>query len=401
MSKKTLKNLKIISIICVIVLLVEIIYVGYKVLYQSKESVYFEGVNEMIIGNDYLVTVGSNNNNDNHYEKAKISKYNKNKEKQFERLFSVGYNSSYFGIIEDDNNFLVVGSYEKTKEDHDDSIRRGLFTKYDITGNVLFRKEYKLLDNTKFTSITKINDGYLVTGQSIYKNTHIGDDKGGAILIRYDKDGNIIWSRSFGSSKSAIFNKAIIVNNYIYVVGVNDDDVAIICKYDFDGNIIKSVEYKYTDSLGFRDLIYYDKFIYVVGASRKTRSDTDATIVKYDLECNYNEQTVYDGTGLDRFNRIIKDNQNKLVVIGTIAKSRKVKQKSVDEYNYDGIIAKYNNNLKKISVITYGDDKDDYFTDVKLFNDNYLVCGYSSYEDSSYMSKFISYSSALKVLGVE
>ena len=401
MSKKTLKNLKIISIICVIVLLVEIIYVGYKVLYQSKESVYFEGVNEMIIGNDYLVTVGSNNNNDNHYEKAKISKYNKNKEKQFERLFSVGYNSSYFGIIEDDNNFLVVGSYEKTKEDHDDSIRRGLFTKYDITGNVLFRKEYKLLDNTKFTSITKINDGYLVTGQSIYKNTHIGDDKGGAILIRYDKDGNIIWSRSFGSSKSAIFNKAIIVNNYIYVVGVNDDDVAIICKYDFDGNIIKSVEYKYTDSLGFRDLIYYDRFIYVVGASRKTRSDTDATIVKYDLECNYNEQTVYDGTGLDRFNRIIKDNQNKLVVIGTIAKSRKVKQKSVDEYNYDGIIAKYNNNLKKISVITYGDDKDDYFTDVKLFNDNYLVCGYSSYEDSSYMSKFISYSSALKVLGVE
>lgn len=401
MSKKTLKNLKIISIICVIVLLVEIIYVGYKVLYQSKESVYFEGVNEMIIGNDYLVTVGSNNNNDNHYEKAKISKYNKNKEKQFERLFSVGYNSSYFGIIEDDNNFLVVGSYEKTKEDHDDSIRRGLFTKYDITGNVLFRKEYKLLDNTKFTSITKINDGYLVTGQSIYKNTHIGDDKGGAILIRYDKDGNIIWSRSFGSSKSAIFNKAIIVNNYIYVVGVNDDDVAIICKYDFDGNIIKSVEYKYTDSLGFRDLIYYDRFIYVVGASRKTRSDTDATIVKYDLECNYNEQTVYDGTGLDRFNRIIKDNQNNLVVIGTIAKSRKVKQKSVDEYNYDGIIAKYNNNLKKISVITYGDDKDDYFTDVKLFNDNYLVCGYSSYEDSSYMSKFISYSSALKVLGVE
>ena len=401
MSKKTLKNLKIISIICVIVLLVEIIYVGYKVLYQSKESVYFEGVNEMIIGNDYLVTVGSNNNIDNHYEKAKISKYNKNKEKQFERLFSVGYNSSYFGIIEDDNNFLVVGSYEKTKEDHDDSIRRGLFTKYDITGNVLFRKEYKLLDNTKFTSITKINDGYLVTGQSIYKNTHIGDDKGGAILIRYDKDGNIIWSRSFGSSKSAIFNKAIIVNNYIYVVGVNDDDVAIICKYDFDGNIIKSVEYKYTDSLGFRDLIYYDRFIYVVGASRKTRSDTDAIIVKYDLECNYNEQAVYDGTGLDRFNRIIKDNQNKLVVIGTIAKSRKVKQKSVDEYNYDGIIAKYNNNLKKISVITYGDDKDDYFTDVKLFNDNYLVCGYSSYEDSSYMSKFISYSSALKVLGVE
>ena len=112
MSKKTLKNLKIISIICVIVLLLEIIYVGYKVLCQGKESVYFEGVNEMIIGNDYLVTVGSNNNNDNHYEKAKISKYNKNKEKQFERLFSVGYNSSYFGIIEDDNYIYILDCVE-------------------------------------------------------------------------------------------------------------------------------------------------------------------------------------------------------------------------------------------------------------------------------------------------
>lgn len=401
MRKKTLKRLKLISIICCIVLALEVLYVGYRVLYQGKESVYFEGINEMIITDDYLATVGSNNNNDNHFEKAKLSKYTTNKEKVFERLYSVGYNSSYFGIIEDDSDFVVVGSYEKNKEDHEDSIRRGLIVKYDSEGNVTFKKEYKLLDNSKFTSITKIEDDYLVTGQSIYKNTHIGDDEGGAILIRYDKDGNIIWSKTYGSSKSAIYNKAIVLDNYIYVVGVNENNLGIICKYDFDGNMVGYNDYKITDSLGFRDLIYDDGYIYAVGALRKSRTDTDAMIVKYDLDCQYDSQVVYDGTGLDRFNRIIKDNQNNLVVIGTIAKSRKTKQKSVDEYDYDGIIAKYGSDLKEISVITYGDDKDDYFTDIKLFDDKYLVSAYSSYEDGSYMSKSISYSRALKVLGVE
>ena len=43
----------------------------------------------------------------------------------------------------------------------------------------------------------------------------------------------------------------------------------------------------------------------------------------------------------------------------------------------------------------------DFFTDIILDDYNYLVIGYSSYEDSSYLSKFINYSSALKVLEVE
>ena len=49
----------------------------------------------------------------------------------------------------------------------------------------------------------------------------------------------------------------------------------------------------------------------------------------------------------------------------------------------------------------YGDERDDYFTDIILDHNQYLVVGYSSYEDGSYLSKFIRYSDALKVLGVE
>ena len=62
---------------------------------------------------------------------------------------------------------------------------------------------------------------------------------------------------------------------------------------------------------------------------------------------------------------------------------------------------KYNKELDESTVINYGDERDDYFTDVKVVDGKYLVSGYSSYEDGSYLSKFITYSDALKVLGVE
>ena len=64
------------------------------------------------------------------------------------------------------------------------------------------------------------------------------------------------------------------------------------------------------------------------------------------------------------------------------------------------IIGKYSDDLEEISIVTYGDENDDYFTDIKCIDDYYLIVGFSSYEDGSYMSKFIKYSDALKVLEV-
>ena len=69
--------------------------------------------------------------------------------------------------------------------------------------------------------------------------------------------------------------------------------------------------------------------------------------------------------------------------------------------NYDGIIVKYGMDLEELSAVTYGDDKNDYLTDIIFDDGNYLVVGYSVYEDKNYLSKFIRYSEALKVLGVE
>lgn len=399
MNSRKIKILKSIILVCIAVLIIEVIYIGYHLTYSSEKSIYFDGINAIEATDKNYITIGSNNDNDNHYEKAKISKYNLKKEKTFEKLYNVGYNSSFFGVTVDGDDFVVVGSYEKDEEDHEKLVRKALIVKYDKDGNIIFENDFSLLDNSKFTSVIKVGEDYLVTGQSIYENTRVGESEGGAILAKYDKDGELVWYKTYGGSKSAIFNDLIVVRDNIYVVGTDENYLGVIVKYDLDGNYIGYNDYKTTDSLGFGGIANIDGFLYVSGALRRDKYNNDAMIVRYNLDCVYIDQVVYSGEGIERFNKIVVDNHDNLIAIGTMAIPKK--EKGISEYNYDGIVAKYDKNLKYIDSVSYGDERDDYFTDIKVVDDRYLVVGYSSYEDGSYMSKFISYSSALKVLGVE
>ncbi len=399
MNRKRVKKLRMISYVCIAILLCEFLYVGYHLLYRNETSVYFEGINAVISTDKEYITVGSNNDNDRFYEKAKISIYDLNRVKTFEKLYNVGYNSSFFGVVKDGDSVVAIGSYEKTEQQHSDSVRSALIVKYDKDGNLVFESDFGMLDNSKFTSIVVGEDAYYVTGQTIYRNTKIGNKEGGAILAKYSKDGELLWYKSYGSNKSAIFNDLLIVDGYIYVVGTDSNYIGVIVKYDLDGNFITYNDYKVTDSIGFSDIVSANGFIYVCGALRRENDNNDAMIVRYNYDCRYIDQAVYTGSGIERFNKMIVDDQDHLVAIGTMAVAQE--KSGISEYNYDGILAKYDFNLKYIAATSYGTDRDDFFNDIIFHNDEYLIAGYSFYDNGSYMSKFIRYSKALKVLGVE
>lgn len=399
MNSKILKNLKIISFLCIIFLVIEIIYVGYSLMY-NKESLYFDGVNALTSDGKSYIAVGSNNNNDYKYEKAILSKYNSKKEKVFEKIYNKGYNGAFFDVEFDGDFIIAVGSYEKDESDHNNSVRSALLVKYDINGDIVFENDLSILDNSKFTSVTVVDDGYLVTGQSVYKSTKIGSKEGGAILIKYDKDGKMVWKSTYGNNKSAVFNNLIVLNDSIYTVGVDDNYLGLICKYNLDGEFITYNDYKWTDIIGFSDICNIGDKIYVCGANRSGDNWTNSMIVEYDTDCTYIKETVYESDGINRFNKMQVDSNDNIIVIGSL-KLNKSSKDSVDVFNYDAIIGKYKDNLEKVSIIKYGDEKDDFFTDITIVDKNYLVSGYSSYEDGSYLSKFLKYSEALKLLGVE
>lgn len=231
-----------------------------------------------------------------------------------------------------------------------------------------------------------VDDGYIVVGQSIYDTMSLGfSDSGGAILIKYSKFGEELWRKNYGSNKEAIYNSILVSDGFIYTVGKDLGNVGILCKYDLDGNFIKDVNYNTTDNLGFTSILISD-YIYISGAD----SNKKALIIKYDKECNFVGNILYDQINT-RFNNMIFDGNMNLIVIGS---------KDTGE-QLDGLLVKYDNNFNLIKDVLYGDDSDDYFTDLVVSDNNYIVSAYSSYNDDSYLSKFITYSDALKMLNVK
>lgn len=400
MKMSTIKLLKYIAVLCVVVLFLEAIYIIYLV---RDKSIYFDGINAIINVDENFVTVGSNNNNDKFFEKAKITKYNDDKEKVFEKIYNKGYNGVFFDVIEDnDGNLIAVGSFESSEEDHLEGNRVSLIVKYDKEGNLLYENTYKVLDNSKFTSIKLVEDGYVVCGQSVYDSMMVGLSKdGGSIIVKYDKELNVEWTNNYGDNKSSSYNDLLVYDNYIYAVGVADSVVGIVSKYDFDGNVINTVKYKNTDNFGFTGVVLFDNHLLVSGAILEDDKSSDGLLLKYDFDLAVSKEVVYSGNNLERFNQIVIDKHDNVVVVGTSAKLDNSDNDRVNVYIHNGLIGKYDKNLEKVSVIEYGDDRDDYFTDVIINKGNYLVSGYSYYEDGSYLSKFITYSDALKILEVE
>lgn len=406
-EKKILITLKMISILCIIILVFELGYLIYRKYFNTGESIYFDSINAISYINNNFVAVGSNNNNENHYEKAKLSFYNDKRYKMYEKIYSKGYNSAFFDVDVSDNTYVAVGSYEASENDHINGTRKALIVAYDNDGNVIFDKDFGVLENSKFMSVKIVDDGYLVVGQSIYEAMTVGfSSEGGAFLIKYDKNGKIKWKTNYGESKAAIFNDLYILDDYIYVVGSDYAKVGVILKYDLNGNLLKKMEYQYTDSFGFTGIAVNDESIFVTGGKRiigeENSSRIDGLIVKYDFDCNYLDEVSYDEDMQERFNKILMLDDDNLLIIGSMSSYDKDKTvKDVNVLKYDGVIAKYKEDLNLIKAVSYGEDRDDHFTDMMVLDNSYLVTGYSSYEDKSYMSKFVIYSDALKVLEVE
>ena len=400
MKMNAIKILKYIAVVCVAVLFLEAIYIIYLV---RDKSIYFDGINSIINVGDKFVAVGSNNNNDKFFEKAKITKYSEDKEKVFEKIYNKGYNGVFFDVIEDsEGNLIAVGSFESSEDDHLEGNRVGLIVKYDKDGNLLYENTYKVLDNSKFTSIDLVEDGYVVCGQSVYDNMVVGLSKdGGSIIVKYDKELNVEWMNNYGDNKTSSYNDILVHDNYIYTVGVTDSIVGIVSKYDFNGNMINTVKYENTDNLGFTGIVLFDNQLLISGAMLEDDKSSDGLLLKYNFDLVITKNVVYSGDNFERFNQIIIDEHDNVIIVGTSALLDNSDSDRVNVYSHNGLIGKYDKNLEKVSVIEYGDDRDDYFTDVIISKGNYLVSGYSSYEDGSYLSKFITYSDALKVLGVE
>ena len=266
MNKKLKKILITVVVICILVLIIEGGFVLYTYFQRKNSKSYFDSINGYQQIKDGYIAVGSNNDNNKSYEKGKITKYNNKKEKVWEKIYNKGYNSTFSNVVSDGKNYLVVGSFEEEDPEKDkpkdsksliakDEARTALFVKYDDKGKIIFEKKLQILGNSKFVNVKVVDDGYIVVGQSIFKNMELGmDDRGGGVIVKYDKSGKEVWRSNYGGSKSGLFNDLYVDKDCIYVVGKDAARVGTISKYSLDGERISTTLYEYTDTLGFSSM---------------------------------------------------------------------------------------------------------------------------------------------------
>ena len=398
---KPIKTLVTVFFICSIILIIEgiIFAAGQKVV--DKHTVFHDSYSAITIDDGNIVVVG---NSDFKYSKlntytkgnarGKLIKYNNAGEIIFEKVYERGLATSFNSVITVSDGYIVVGTGIFSEEEKENEGKEAFIIKYDKEGALVWEKFYQVLTDTSFNKVKETPDGYIVVGQSIYANMELGNHTtGGGIIVKYDRDGNELWHNNHGGSKSGNFNDLAIVNNDIYVVGKDGADSANIVKFSSNGEYQWHKNYSYTDSFGFGGVAYLDNYLFVVGSKKilpkgtgdeddRSTSNTDAVLVKYDLDGNIVMEKTFGGSSYERYNTILLYHGN-FYVVGHICSHDAGLKVTGDVEKMTGLVVRYDRNGNILKKETFGGTNNDNLTGIATDGISFFAVGYSNSNDGN------------------
>lgn len=382
-SLKAVKILKYVSIGLVCLFALEFIYFGIKMINIRKNSTYYSALNSIIKTDNGYVGVGLSDSKHSDfidYEKPGYNKpylyvYNKDLKIEKEVKLDLGYNGEYKDIVSYDDGFIAVGNIEVSLANHKDNATEATIVKYDKNFNIVWRKNYNLMGNSSYNAVKIDNDSnIIVCGSTVFESSAIGyDTKGGALLVKYDKDGEkLLEVTKGGPLSSATFNDVVVLDDGYIAVGVTQKGTGIVYKYDKDFNEVWHNYYGYTDKEGITSITKIDDNNFIMTASHlfeKDKTDKyEAAIIKINGDGEIEKEVTFSHDDISKF----KDSiylDDKIVVAGVFGK------KEEDVLNASGLLVTYDINLEKIEEKFYTKNKTYSFT--KIINDDgkYLAIG--------------------------
>lgn len=119
------------------------------------------------------------------------------------------------------------------------------FIKLDKDGNEVW---FKKLDKAINVKQIALNDqgGFVVVGSTtlskIGENNNNG--KSDAIIMNYDKDGNLLWQNNYGTVENDLFEYVIFDDDVYFTFGTKNSKTSngIVAKYDKNGNFISYID---------------------------------------------------------------------------------------------------------------------------------------------------------------
>ncbi len=397
---KKLKLLRRIIVFLILLIVIELLVMAIIKLIRERNINRINMLNDVISVDDGYVVVGmsdfhnSKSVKEKNYEftstsikpskkqrilatQSRIAKYDKDKNLVWENTFENNYDSTFYSVLEVDDGYIAVGSFVSRYSQIEDNVRDGLIVKYDLNGKMIWNRAYSVLSDTEFYKIIHDDDNYVVIGQSIYQNMEVGSHiTGGGIIVRYDKDGNMLAHNNYGGNKSGSFNDIVKVNDGYIVCGKDAVNYGIVVKFPKDFNrdekdfnlISKKVvwqrTYSNTDNIGFTSMIKKNDKLYVAGAINVSNDKDEeenpifkyeAGIVIYDIKGKYIGKEIFENGIHHRFNSAIESDDKILL-------SMLLDVDNVSSEKQNSALVKFN-------------FKDNSFTEELKFNDknNYII----------------------------
>jgi len=292
--------------------------------------------------------------------------------------------------IDDSGNIYICGRTLNTASNYD-----YLTLKYsNEKGQLLWAKTYNgpaaYIDEAKAIVVNQYGSVY-VTGTCT--NLTVGSDDDDIMTIKYDTNGNLLWTKSYSGSpddKDVGVDIGLDSNGNAYVTGYsltasNYEDYVLI-KYTPTGT--ESWVKTYNGTGGDYDLptklfVDEDDNIYVTGYSYGGVSGEDWATLKYDVNGNLQWEKRYIGTtdGNDRPSSIAVDSAGGVYVVGYSDNFPNFNDMTTVKYNSAGTqlwINKFN------GPINYHDEA----VDVAVYNNNVFVFG-KSYSSTAELYDYV------------
>ena len=383
-NQKLYKMLKIAIIILTIILVAEAIYFGIKIYKNRQSTTYYTTINSIVKDDNQFIGVGLSDfkhSNLTDYEKPGYNKpviwvYDKDYKIKKEIKYNEGYNGVFYDVISTSDGYIAVGALEMTEAMHKTGSTEGILVKFDKDLNIIWQENLQILDTTKLVKVKLDKDENIIAvGESIYEPDIIGNHTtGGAIIVKYDQNGNRKQTINYGGPKTGLFNDVIITNDGYVAVGLTSTGTGIIFKYDFNGKEIWHNYYGYTDSKGLTSINYINNTFVVTGSKLEEKGNTDSykgAIVKFDNNGKLIKEEFYEKDKISRIETSIIDD-DKIIAIALYGKKENdtlINQSVILEYNLDLELQK-ENKLVGDNTVT--------FTNLIKNNNNYLVVGHTN-----------------------
>lgn len=386
MSNKQKKIFKTIIIALAIILIGEIIYFGIRYYNGRKNSTYYSVINNAIVENEKnYVGAGFSDYKQSKYNdyedglnKATIFNYKDGKITK-EIGFKKGYNSYFNDIIKVKDGYLAVGSIEMTKKQKEDGLSEGLLIKYDKNFNFKWRKNIRGIGKTELLKIKQDGDDFVIVGTSVYGEGYMGNHTtGGGILIKINENGEEIMRVNNGGPFYGRFNDVLIENDSYVVVGLGKANSGIIIKYTKDGEKVWTGSYGYTDKNGINSITKLgNKYITATTKLVNPKEpNMSAALVVFNKNGKKVDDVKYNSQSINYFGDVETLNDSIIAVGYTGKGTTKIKT--------DAIIVKYDKDLYEEETNTLKGDNNEYYNNIYIKDNKIIALGYSNSKSKEY-----------------